>query len=125
MLLDLHDKSNDLRWAVGKTARTSFVWTLTPPGTRFCNGAWPVVSEIRGFSIFKWAHPLISAIDVPIDELFIAFLKAPHTRKEYKREFLGTDSEAESFRFFRGLTASPLPPGNHSIALGKAARILR
>ena len=122
-MLLVFDDDNDLKWAVGATGRTTFVWTLAPPGTKFWDSG-TFLSETSYLSIFKWTYPLWSAYDIAIDAGFIEFLQIPHTRKEYNLEFRGEDFDSESYMLFRRNKAHSLPLGNHVIAICQAAGIL-
>ena len=111
----------DLKWAIGNTRRTSFVWTIAPPGTMFYDCPLPV--EDFYLSIFKWTLPLWSALDIRIDEIFISFLRENHTRKEFNDYFTGFDNDY--FKAPRNVKKRPLPLGNHVISICLAAGILQ
>ena len=112
----------DLKWAIGETGRTSFVWTIAPPGTEFGNSYGPV--EDYYLSIFKWTDPLWSALDIRIDEDFIIFLEDSHSRKEYNQEFLGEDFDYLKAPHISDDDERPLPLGNHVISICMGAGIL-
>ena len=114
-----------LKWAIGETGRTSFVWTLAPPGTHFLvdykiNGkieSQRHISEDYFFSIFRWSNNLDSTLSIKIDDDFISFLRDGHSRKDYNRYYYGKDQENK-------WSKRPIPLGNHVISVCTAAGFL-
>ena len=118
MYLDFDDSQNNLMWALGKTGRTSFFWTIAPPGTKFQHSGDNYEFDIYHLSIFKWnSYLLWSSLDIELDDVFAAFLKYPHARKDYNGEYQGEDFSSLYY-------TNTLPLGNHVIALCQAAGLL-
>ena len=113
-------EDKDLKWAIGATKRTTFVWTIAPPGTEFTDPS--SATEDYYLSIFKWADPFWSALDIRIDEDFISFLRNGHRRKEFNEEFQGQDYDY--VRAPGNARQRPLPLGNHVISICLAAGIV-
>jgi hypothetical protein len=115
------EEAENLKWAIGETGRTTFVWTIAPPGTEFTERSCPV--EDYYLSIFKWTVPLWSALDIMIDEDFIFYLRDNHTRKDFNNYFTGVDNDY--LKAPRNVRKRPLPVGNHVISICLAAGILQ
>lgn len=111
----------DLQWAIGKTGRTEFMWTIVPPGTPFFTEE--DFADGYYFSIFKWTYPLWSALDIRINRFFISYLQGGHSRKEFNNKYQGRDYDYLKAR--RNILENPLPLGNHVISVCQAAGILR
>ena len=110
----------DLKWAIGKTGRVEFMWTIIPPGTEFA--VEDDLADDCYFSIFKWTYPLWSALDIRIDGRFISYLRAGHSRREFNRHYQGRDYDY--LKAPGSVSERPLPLGNHVISVCQAAGIL-